>query len=233
MSAGPVSAFLRGLGGARRWPRVWWRTWRILNLGCGHLGSVRRREPVDAAGREIPWFTYPAIEYLERLDFRHRSVFEFGAGNSTLYWGRRAARVVSIEHNRTWHDRLRPRLSAGQELVLAEDPAAYVRALEDRVEEFDVIVVDGIERQACCHAALTRLRRGGFVILDNADWHQRSAAVLREAGLIEVDFSGFGPVNGYTWTTSLFLHREYAPLYREGLQPAHGIGGLHQVEGGT
>lgn len=185
---------------------------------------------MDAAGKEIPWFTYPAIEYLEQLDFSGKSVFEFGAGNSSLFWGRRAARVVSVEHDRGWYERLRPRLPAGHALHLVEDPAAYPQTLAGRPEEFDVVVIDGIERRACCAPAVSRLRRGGLVILDNSDWHHRCAALLRDAGLLEVDFSGFGPVNGYTWTTSLFFHREFAFRAREAHQPRHGIGSLPHRE---
>jgi hypothetical protein len=229
MSSDP-SAPVRWIYGATRVPRAWWSAWRILSRRFGHARSVRRGEPLDGAGREIPWFTYPAIEYLEQLDFRDRTVFEFGAGNSSVYWSRRAARVVSVEHDRAWYERLRTRLPADHELQLIEDPAAYPRELARRAERFDVIVVDGIERRACCAAAVARLRQGGLVILDNSDWHHHCAAALRAAGLLEVDFSGFGPVNGYTWTTSLFFHREFAFGLRDDRQPRHGIGSLPHRE---
>lgn len=215
---------------ATRVPRAWWSAWRILSRRFGHADSVRRGEPRDGAGREIPWFTYPAIEYLEQLDFRSRSVFEFGAGNSSLYWSRRAARVVSVEHDRGWYERLRPRLPASHELHLIAEPAAYARELTRRAERFDVIVVDGIERRACCAAAVAHLAPGGLIILDNSDWHTRCAALLRDARLLEVDFAGFGPVNGYTWTTSLFFHREFAVAHRGERQPQPGIGSLAHPE---
>jgi hypothetical protein len=223
--------FLASVLGLRHLPRVWWATWRILHRRFGHDRSVVQREPRDAEGRELPWFTYPAIEYLGQLDFSDKTVFEFGAGNSTVYWSRRAARVVSVEHDRGWHERLRMQLPTGQELILAENPRGHPQALVRRRDEFDVVVVDGIERRACCAVAVQRLRRGGLVILDNSDWHHHCAAVLREAGLLEVDFVGFGPVNGYTWTTSLFFHREFAFRRLGARQPMHGIGALPHLEG--
>lgn len=225
MSTTPA-AVVRLFSGVKRLPRVWWSTWRILHRQFGLARSVRRGEPLDGAGREIPWFTYPAIEYLSQLDFSGKTVFEFGSGNSSVFWSRRAARVVSVEHDRAWHARMRARLPAGHELHLVEEVAAYPRVLTDRLERFDVIVVDGIERRACCAAAVARLQRGGLVILDNADWHHHCAAVLRAADLIEVDFAGFGPINGYTWTTSLFLHREFAFRSSGAHQPRHGVGSL-------
>jgi len=223
---------VRLFSGIKRLPRVWWSTWRTLNRELGHARSVRRGEPLDGAGREIPWFTYPAIEYLSQLEVGDKTVFEFGSGNSSVFWSRRAARVVSVEHDRAWHGRMRERLPAGHELHLIENPAAYAAVLSGQPEYFDVIVVDGIERRACCHAAVARLQPGGLVVLDNADWHHHCAAVLRAAGLLEVDFSGFGPINGYTWTTSLFFHREFAFRCREPHQPRHGIGSLPQWEEG-
>ena len=61
---------------------------RVLWRDYVHLKSVVAQRPVDADGRPLPWYTYPAIEYLEQLDFRDRTVFEFGSGASTLFWVR-------------------------------------------------------------------------------------------------------------------------------------------------
>lgn len=204
--------------------------WRILSGDFGHWRSLRQREPVDRDGREIPWFTYPAIEYLNQLDFRSKTVFEFGAGNSTIYWCRRAKRVVCVENDRAWFDRVRSRLPANGEIHLVEEAALYARRLAKHPEDFDVIVVDGIERRACCAEAVRKLLPGGLIILDNSDWHHHCAMLLRAARLLEVDMSGFGPVNEYTWTTSFYFHREFAFPMQHKRQPVHGIGGLPYLE---
>jgi hypothetical protein len=67
-------------------------------------------------------------------------------------------------------------------------------------------------------------REGGMIVLDNADWLPESSRLLREAGLIEIDMTGFSPINDYTSTTSLYLHRafRFAPLLER--QPTPGIG---------
>ena len=48
---------------------------------------------------------------------------------------------------------------------------------------------------------------------------------MRSNNLIQVDFFGFGPINYYTWTTSLFFQRKYKlnPLHK---LPHFGIGSL-------
>lgn len=202
---------------------------RVLEQGYGHRLSASLHRPVDAQGAPLPWFTYPAIEYLSQFDFSRIRVFEYGAGNSTLFWGTRCAEVVSVESDAEWHRALAAQIPANVRLEHHAEPADYVAALASQPGAFDVIVVDGIERRACCRQAPPKLSPGGLVILDNADWYPGGAAVLREAGLLQVDMTGFGPVNGYTWTTSLFFHRDFAFPTREKVQPRPGIGSNPQV----
>ena len=203
--------------------------WRILNQGHGHWRSVVSTRPVDGRGEPIPWFTYPAIEFLVQFDFSRLRVFEFGAGQSTLFWEKRAESVTSVESNPKWHDRVRAGTGATVTLHLREDPAGYVACLREQADEFDVIVVDGIERLACSQVAVAKLRAGGMIILDNSDRHPRCAAVLRDSGLLQVDMTGFGPVNGYAWTTSFFFHRGFDFPMSGATRPKQGIGALPDV----
>lgn len=74
--------------------------------------------------------------------------------------------------------------------------------------------------------------RGGVLILDNADWLPESSRLLREAGLLEIDMTGFVPIGGYTQTTSLFFDRSFDFPRRPGSQPQAGIGARgYQWEG--
>lgn len=61
---------------------------------------------------------------------------------------------------------------------------------------------------------------------DNCDWYVEAARYLRNAGLLQVDLSGFGPINNYTWVTSLFFKRDFDFQPRNPNQPEHVIGGL-------
>lgn len=66
----------------------------ILASQYGQWRSARERMAVDTLGTAIPWYTYPAIEYLKSFDFKECDVFEFGSGNSSLYWSSRARSVI-------------------------------------------------------------------------------------------------------------------------------------------
>lgn len=200
-----------------------------LEIKQGHLVSHRVGRPVAADGAPLPWYTYPCIEFLEALDFSGRMVFEYGSGNSSRFWAARASCVHSVEHDADWYHQLAPELASNQQLSLAVDEDEYVRAIEKEACLYDVIVIDGIHRLRCAQVAVGNLAPDGMVILDNSDWYPTTAAVLRQADLIEVDFSGFGPINYYRWTTSLFLRRD-VHLHPRGLQhPQGGPGSIVQV----
>ena len=67
----------------------------------------------------IPWFTYPAIDYIRQLDLSEKTIFEWGAGFSTLFWSSRAKSVISVETDPLWYSLLKPQLASNCELILA------------------------------------------------------------------------------------------------------------------
>jgi hypothetical protein len=205
------------------WPAAL-RACSILTSRYGHLRTVASQECVDADGQPIPWYTYPALEFIRQLDFRDCSVFEYGSGNSTLFWSRRASRVISVEHDRGWFERMRAIAPSNCTMMFENDPDRYANAASATGEAFDVIVIDGQSRLRCAPAAIRALRTGGLIILDNSDWFPRTAELLRGHDLIEVDMSGFGPINDYTSTTSFFFHRQFTGRPGSDRQPIPGIG---------
>jgi hypothetical protein len=229
--AAPMRPALRRLHRSMLSPghlRKAWRLIRILTLEYGYLRSVAAETPLDGQQAPLPWYTYPAVEYLKQIDFRSKTVFEYGCGHSTLFWAERAARVVSVEHDASWYARVKPQLPATCELWLETDPDAYADAIRSSATPFDVIVIDGLvagrTRLKCARAAVPMLRPGGMIVLDNSDWLPESSRFLRESDLIEVDMTGFAPINDYTCTTSFYFDRNYrfAPLADR--QPVAGVG---------
>jgi len=91
---------------------------------------------------------------------------------------------------------------------------------------FDAVIVDAAtNRYRCARAALQILRPGGFILLDNADWYPNTTAMLRDADLIQVDFSDFRPLRWYRCCTSLFLHKDFRARPGGGRLPRPLIGG--------
>lgn len=202
------------------------KTADIIERKHGHFRSSKQWAAVDAAGRALPWYTYPAITYLQVLDLSDSVVFEYGSGNSTRFWAERTRRVHSVESDAAWHRKVAPHLPENAEIELITDAEAYVGALTRMGEPADIIVVDGSHRGSCARQAVEHLAPGGFIVLDNADWYSKTAAFLRSSELVEVDFIGFTPINAYVTCTSLFLHRDFRTTPAGVRQPGHQVGGL-------
>ncbi len=205
--------------------------WDMVLTDTGWIRSMVSSECTDAQGNPIPWYTLPAIEYLSKLNWSSCDVFEFGCGNSTIWWSKRAKSVTSVEDSDQWYEQVRNRAGSNCHLNLVTDPEAYAAHVLD-FDGFDVIIVDGIfqngGRLKCTECAIKALRPGGLIILDNSDWLPRSSQLLRETGHIEVDMAGVVPLNTYACTTSLFFSRDFAVRPVSKNHPAAAIGGIAQ-----
>lgn len=202
--------------------------YKILSREYGHYQSAKKWQSIDKNSMPIPWYSYPMVEYLKQLDFSEKTVFEYGSGNSTLFWANRSKRVVAIEDDPSWYQQIKPKLPTNVEYILVDNKEDYVQGIHRFAELFDVIIVDGSHRFDCIKSARERLSTAGMIILDNADWFTKSTAFLRDTDLLEVDMAGFNPINGYISTTSIFLSRNVELKPVGSMQPDHIVGGIIQ-----
>jgi hypothetical protein len=197
--------------------------------GRGLARSLELGSPVDAGDRPLPWMSYPFIDYVAGLDLSGLRLFEFGCGNSTRYWATRCREVVAVESDREWHERVRASMPPNATVVLAPGEPEYLASIAGR-GEFDIVVVDGaLDRRKMAEAAVRHLRPDGMVVLDNSDVWVGAAALLREADLIQVDFTGFAPAVYFEQTTSVFLRPAFRPKPLGRHLPAKTPGCMGQV----
>lgn len=134
---------------------------------------------IDGRALPGPWINREAVRYLDvrmRPDWR---VFEFGSGISTAWYAKRAGSVLSVEDSPEWQARTQAALSdlenATVELVSRADYP--LRVAQEPDDSYDLIVVDGLEdglpvsdgRVGCVRAAMSKVRPGGTLMLDNSD----------------------------------------------------------------
>lgn len=127
-----------------------------------------------------PWLTRAMVRFLSGYLKPTHSMVEFGSGRSTLWFGARVGRLISIEHHAAWHAEMSTKLAAlpaGRcDYALAgEDREGYLAPATRLVGTLpegraDVILVDGIHRDYCALWALRHVRPGGAIIIDNANW---------------------------------------------------------------
>jgi predicted O-methyltransferase YrrM len=177
----------------------------------GWLRSKASHRPEDERGNPIPWITYSSLSFLMRRVRPDMSVFEFGAGSSTLWWAGRVRQVVSCEHDRQWFEKIRSAIPANATITCADVKSGqYCRSILSYQNAFDVVVIDGRDRIQCAHNCLGALKSSGVVIWDNADRTEYEAGYqfLAAHGFRRIDFTGMGPINAYGWSTAIFYRTE-------------------------
>src|SRR5690606_8959575 len=120
---------------------------------------------------DVPWWTYDAIEQVEVFlkGLERPRVFEYGSGASTVWLGKRADSVASVDRGASSIARLKPRLAAlnnvtlelvppdavpdprffsGKEGYRGQSFRNYVEAIGSASGPFDLIVIDGRARSA-------------------------------------------------------------------------------------
>jgi len=174
----------------------------------GWRESRREGLPVGSRGEPLPWYTYPAISFLSDRVPASAMVFEYGMGNSTLWWASRVERVVSVEHDQAWFDRLQlQRPENVQARCWPETSDEYVEAASSPDRGIDILVNDGRRRNECIVNAVAGLSAGGCVVWDNSERPEYRPAFdfLEDQGFSgRIDFTGMGPINAYEWCTTIF-----------------------------
>ena len=136
-----------------------------LALGGGIVRLMSGRLPRQ------PWISYDAqrsiAAFLASRDGAR--VLEFGSGQSTLWYAKRCAELISIEADPVWHARIAGQLagSEGIEYRLALKREEF--ASPPVQGKFDFVMIDGPWRDDCAGFALDHLAEDGAIYLDNSD----------------------------------------------------------------
>lgn len=194
----------------------WKAVFLVRNTGMlyeeGWWESCRRRSPVDMKGNPIPWLTYPCLRFLEDRIDANFLVFEYGCGNSTLWWAGKVSKVISCEHDQTWFHKLSCCVPRNVEIVHRDliYGGEYSREASKYDNYFDVIVIDGRDRVNCAKNSLGALTKKGVLIWDNTerDEYREGFEYLQTEGFKRIDFWGMGPLNTAQWCTSIFYRRD-------------------------
>jgi len=201
--------------------QVW--NFKMLAFDYGQYRALRKGECCDKNGNTIPWYTYPAIEFLNSIDMTGYNVFEYGSGFSSLYYACKAKHIISIEDNEEWYDKLnmKNRNSISVHLMKDDD---YVSSINKFKEKFDLIAIDGLFRPDCVEQVLTYVKKNScsIIIFDNSDWYPSSIRRINSnLNWVRVPFRGFGPLSSHCWETTVFINPDIGLKYHE-LDAPHG-----------
>jgi hypothetical protein len=176
--------------------------------GSGWLNSLKLKMPVDEQARPLPWYSYPAVEILTRRIRPDMDVFEFGSGNSTLWWADRVKSVTAVEHHPQWAVRMARQVPDNVSLlqVPLEENGEYCRTANRSGGQFHVIIIDGRDRVNCARNCMRALRDDGVIVWDDS---QRSRyrpghRFLARRDFRKLEFVGLGPMDPHPRETSIF-----------------------------
>jgi hypothetical protein len=177
-------------------------------LDTGWVKACQRKESVGKDNEPIPWITYPATDFLSTRLTPQMDLFEFGAGNSTLYYAAQVASVTAIEHDRSWHDKIKRSLPENVKLIFKDLKygGEYCRTASDSGKQYHIIVVDGRDRVNCIKNSLSALKDDGVMIVDDSQREEylEGREYLAAAGFKQLDFTGLNPGNIYRSCTTVF-----------------------------
>lgn len=158
-------------------------------MGSWILGNSYEDFFRDEDGNVNPWWGKTIIDLVVKKLNKDMRVFEWGMGNSTLFWSQYVGEVVSIESDLYWYKKMSeiiPRNVRAQYCEL-EYGGEYCQKIIDEQEKFDIILIDGRDRVRCAINSLGKLKENGIIIWDNTD--RDGYAYLKEQGFKKLELS--------------------------------------------
>jgi hypothetical protein len=192
----------------------------LFSYRTGHFLSSLKAKAVQKNSEPLPWYTYSSIDFLRFRSYTEKYVLEFGGGQSTLWWAKRAKHVVSLEGSKDWYEKIKSGMPPNVDLYLVsmESSEACIsdvtRILGSKSRRFDVIVVDGLYRREMAEIAKTLGAEDGVIICDNAEGYGFYEA-FKNSGLNRVDFFGNAPGVVMPHATSIFFKSASFPFSAE------------------
>ncbi|WP_028297188.1 class I SAM-dependent methyltransferase [Olivibacter sitiensis] len=172
----------------------------------GWIEAYDKKKPIDIEGKPLPWLTYSAIDFLDERLNAQMSLFEYGSGSSTRYFASKVQHVTSVEHDQQWFEQVSKDLPKNVDLTfqIIDTDGKYCRTCLGGT--YDIILIDGRDRNNCCKQAIQSLNAGGVIIFDDTERtkYNESTTFLNENGFRKLSFSGISPGFFYRKETSVF-----------------------------
>ena len=158
--------------------------------------------PIKAS---LPWMPYSTILKLHSVISKDFNILETGCGGSSLFFLQRCKTLTSLEHDKKWILALENKISTPNyknrwSIVLRDlktetlNNSPYLDFLTTQKDEsFDLISIDGRLRNESLKIASYKVKRGGFILLDNSDRieYKQGIEFINSLGWSRQDLNGF------------------------------------------
>lgn len=152
----------------------------------------------------IPWLNMPTIEFLKKNLNKNMNVFEWGSGGSTVFIANKVNKVISIEYDLNYYHFVKQKIDnlnikntklvsipPNDEGFLCNKKFTFKNKYFDKYvnyinqfsnNSFDIIIIDGRQRNDCLKQAVNKLKSEGIIVFDNFDreFYQKSLSYLNQ-----------------------------------------------------
>lgn len=184
----------------------------LFSVRTGHFKSSFLMKAVSKNGKPIPWYTYPCIDFLSNQSYKDKNILEFGSGQSSLWWANIAKKILSLEGDKKRFEMLRLQIPNNIDLhyVSIESSKQCVSDVNsilsnNNVQEFDIIIIDGLYRYEMIEIAMQHLADKGGIICDNSEGYGFYEG-FADSKFRRVDFYGYVPGVVLPHCTSIFFN---------------------------
>lgn len=178
----------------------------------GWYKSLTLGKPYTSKSEEIPWLNYGFFNFISERLLEDFILFEYGSGASTQYFSKKVKRVISVEHDENWYNKVKNEVPENTTLVFEqlETGGAYSKLIQRFDEEFDVVLVDGRDRINCVKQSVSKLSARGVIILDNSnrERYQGVFSWMEQQAFKQITFTGILPGGFKLDATTIFYRQE-------------------------
>lgn len=185
----------------------------LWSLSSGHFRSSLVGMSLDSKGNCVPWLTYSALRWLQRIDLSNLRVVEFGGGASTEFWSINCRSVTVFESSKYWADYLTKKKYKNVEIIkVPVDQISQIEIIKQftmsHLNQFDIVLVDGLSRIKLFELALDLLYEDGILICDNTTQYPYDKCWnLCSRDFIKIDFDDWSNLNLKIQCTSILLKK--------------------------
>jgi hypothetical protein len=188
------------------------------NLSRYFTASITKKANPLTLG--LPWISFAAIDFLEKYLKPNHIVAEFGGGGSTIFFARKTRRVLSIESNKYWAEKLEGRLWNLELInvvlkVCPYDPnnkeefinSDFLKSIQGNY--YNLILVDCLDptatlRPECFKFSENYIKKGGCIVVDDS-WRYPSIRENNYA-IHWKEFRSIGPCRTGVTTTDIYFY---------------------------
>ena len=178
----------------------------------GWFNSFNTKQSIDREGNPIPWCTYPFIKFIGPRLNKNFNLFEFGAGNSTIWYAERVNTIKVVEHDKKWVEYMSKKMPENASIIYRElsPNGDYSKEVTKDGNNYDIVIVDGRDRNNCTKNGINCLTGYGVIIFDNSDRpdYKESMDLFKDKGFKRIDFIGLSPVTNHNNYTSIFYRED-------------------------